>query len=284
MNEVEDATHIFVCPALRVEHLKIQISMEDKLKRWKVPFSDKYLESVEERTCRKWFNTARTTKLDGKRKQELSPDRLWRLVKGYWRMNQKANLKQFLVNLNAAIRKTGSCLTQECEMNCALTVQHDLLTILAQRLQLQIEGETNALHRSLLFQEWCSSEQADTAFGSRGSIHGQNLSGHNSFILLYNLESKVRMKVIELLRTWLSSKKPTRALIIIQRKEIEQWFRPRDRRFLEIGYSASFPLVHSTAHCTKPTLIRANDDVSIVLALNKESMALDPIDWPALKK
>ena len=289
MNHVEDMNHIFSCPALRAEHVKIQDSVEAKLKEWKVLFSDKRFESVEERTCKKWFKVARTTMSKDSKRQNLSHDSLWLLVKGYWSANPNgtsSNLKKFLVHVNLAImRNSGACPNGQCEMKCFLAVPHNLLTLLVQKLHLQIEGQTNAVHRSPLFQEWCSSDQIDSAFGSRGPIRSQSLAGHNTFILMIDMDRETRMELIALFRTWLSSKKPTRLVIITPRKDVEAWLRPRDRRFLELGFSTDFPFVHSTAHLTKSTLIRSNHEtISILLALNKESMALDPIDWHARKK
>ena len=139
------------------------------------------------------------------------------------------------------------------------------------------------LYTDPLFQEWSSSDQIDNSFGSRGTIRTQSLAGHNTFILTIDKDRETRMELIALFRTWLSSKKPTRVVIITPRKDVEAWLRPRDRRFLELGFSVDFPFVHSTAHLTKSTLIRSNEPISILLALNKESMALDPIDWHALK-
>ena len=54
-NEVEDTNHLFTCPALRAEHVKLQIAMDSKLQFWHVPFANKCPESLEERTCRAGF-------------------------------------------------------------------------------------------------------------------------------------------------------------------------------------------------------------------------------------
>jgi len=97
------------------------------------------------------------------------------------------------------------------------------------------------------------------------------------------MESKAREKTVDLIREWISSKKPTRVIIIAQRTDVEPWFRPNDRKFLEVANSDyNFPLIHSTATISgRPNLCSAKP-MSIVLALNKESMLFDPIHWPAL--
>src|SRR6185312_3243790 len=54
--------------------------------------------------------------------------------------------------------------------------------------------------------------------------------------------------------------------------------------FLEIAHApTNFPLVHSSCRRNSSTILRATDPISIVIALNKESLILDPIDWPVLK-
>jgi len=143
---------------------------------------------MEERICKKWFKVTRASLSKDNKKQDLSNDRLWLLVKGYWSANPdgtSSNLKNLSDSIKLAVKtKSKTCPTGQCEMRCFLAVPHNLLTTLVTNLHLQIEGETNAVHRSPLFQEWCSSDKNDSSFGSRGPIRSQSLAGHNTFLLM----------------------------------------------------------------------------------------------------
>ena len=56
---------------------------------------------------------------------------------------------------------------------------------------------------------------------------------------------------------------------------------PKNRNFLEIArIPGAFPVTYNDSADSKHYL---SDSISIVLALNKESMLLDPIDWNAFK-
>jgi len=288
MNVVEDTNHIFSCPALLSEQMNLHAQMEAKLKSWKVLLAEKQIESLEHRTCRIWFKTASTALItsgdDTKHQEALSSEGLWSLIRQYWTHNMLSGQKRLMVNLRAALKKSSSCPTLKCQMTCSVTIHKGLLEVLAQRLHLQVEGITKALHRSSLFSEWCSSDPADITFGARGSLEKQDLAGHNTFIFLHSMESKAREKIVDLIREWISSKKPTRVIIIAQRSDVEPWFRPNDRKFLELAKSdCDFPLIHLTATISGRAPLCSAKPMSIVLALNKESMLFDPIDWPALK-
>ena len=75
------------------------------------------------------------------------------LVKGYWSANPNgtsSNLKKFLVNVKLAIkRKPGACPDGQCEMKCFLAVPHNLLTLLVQKLHLQILKAKQMLYTDL---------------------------------------------------------------------------------------------------------------------------------------
>ena len=73
-------------------------------------------------------------------------------------------------------------------------------------------------------------------------------------------------------------------MLIAPSQDVEPFLRPTDRHLLGLARTRNLPLVHSKTCEGEISLIRSLEPISIVLALNKESMILDPIDWPALKK
>jgi len=91
-------------------------------------------------------------------------------------------------------------------------------------------------------------------------------------------ESKASYQKIN---NWISKKKPTRVIVIGSSQEISQWCHPKNRNFLEIAQiPRAFPVTYTDY---EPSNHHLSDSISIVLALNKESMLLDPIDWNAFK-
>ena len=81
---------------------------------------------------------------------------------------------------------------------------------------------------------------------------------------------------------WVDSKKPTRIILITATSKALNHLHPQDTRVFEIAWiPAGFPF--SNAHDPKAP-IQEIESISILLIVNKESMMLDPFDWPALKK
>ena len=91
-------------------------------------------------------------------------------------------------------------------------------------------------------------------------------------------ESQVSLDKIN---NWISTKKPTRLILISRSEEVSKWCHPKNRNFLEIArIPRAFPVTY-TDYATSNHLLP--DSISIILALNKESMLLDPIDWNAFR-
>ena len=158
-----------------------------------------------------------------------------------------------------------------------VTSPGDLLSLLVHHFHLQVEGTTDALHRSALFQKWCAQDVENSAFGAYGPMQSQNLAGKNTFLILHSLTQYTpKDHVFGVLKGWIDSKKPTRIVMIASKADVEHYVHPKDRRVFEIAHIPSqFPFTNCCSNTSCPT--------SIVLILNKESMLSDPIDWPSLK-
>ena len=232
MNAVDDTNHIYICPALSKEQLELYNTLENKLRQWQVAYAYKTIESLEEKTCKIWFRKARSTfPLSNGSHMSISSERLKGMIKNFWHANQHRNLSSTgcISNIqNVLERSCRSCpVARVCNLQCNIKLPNDLLSLLILRLQLHLEGTTNALHRSTLFTEWCSTEASDRLFGAHGSILEQDLAGHNSFVFLHNSGNpRLRDQLHGLIQQWTLSKKPTRVVMIAPSKDVEPWLRP----------------------------------------------------------
>ena len=240
---------------------------------------------MEERTSRIWLRIVRTD-ISKSCHEEMIPDHVvHRMIRGFLGTQKhpmSTSVNIFKSHMQSAITKRHKCAAmKKCTTPCTVILQNDLLVLLIKRLNLQIEGNTTILHRSVLLSEWCSLEVEDKRFGSKGPLLEQDLSGKN--VIIYN--HPVNSDLMSLIEKWTASKKPTRVVLIARTKDIVEWLRPANRRFLELARSISnFPLAHSCFNKHNRDLIYQDEPISILLALNKESTLLDPIDWPALKE
>jgi len=156
LNVVEDTDHISTCPALASEHVKLQTIIEQKLRTWHISSVEKEIESLEEHTYKSWFRAVRSVFAfpdDLNATEVVSSERLWFLTKEFWSHNPNSNLKRFMDSLHATLKNSLSYPSEVTYKDkCVVGIPNALLTILAQSLQLQVEGNSNALHRSPLSQ------------------------------------------------------------------------------------------------------------------------------------
>ena len=146
------------------------------------------------------------------------------------------------------------------------TLHPSLMKILTQELHLTVEANTCSVLRSCLFDEWCSSDPNDHAFGSLGSFWETDLSGKNS-LLFGTIDNRTIARVHSLLNTQV----PTRLVIVTESSP------PSDKALLKVAsISSHFPLV---VPGTPETTMHSNQSFEIILAINRESMLVDPIDW-----
>ena len=142
------------------------------------------------------------------------------------------------------------------------------------------------MHRCSLFKHWCSSAEIDQSFGAYGPFLTQNLSGKNTFFILHWLsahDSNAKRQAHRVIKEWVSTKKSTRVLMIAPRDEVENWLHPKDKQVLELALIPQLPFSYCMMHNNAPHFLHLLEPTSIVLFVNKESMQLDPIDWPAFK-
>jgi hypothetical protein len=197
-----------------------------------------------------------------------------------------SNRYKSCLSVNHLLSSIRTILTNAKDVCCRPTAPNQLLFLLVRHFHIQVEGTTDILHKSLLLREWCSPDEADKAFGALGSLMSQNLAGKNCFIILHWITAhnpEIKQQFYRLIKEWIGTKKATRVIILGPTRELKDWFHPKDRQFFEIAQfdEHSSPLQNNHHHGQLDRC--ATDTTSIALMLNKESMLLDPIDWPALK-
>ena len=150
---------------------------------------------------------------------------------------------------------------QKNRKNVDLPLQ--LITLLTKELNLSVEGNTDAFHRHTLFPEWYSEFLEDSWFGSHGTSLEMSLQGSNTYLNLLNSSESFINLMLSKVVAHLASEPPTRTLVVGKREHLDKFI--NDVRIMKI--------LDLKLHGV---------DVSLVLALNKASLVVDPIKWSLL--
>ena len=264
-NTEETMDHILCCPALLKEQLLLKENLQAKLKAWEIPYASIPLFSREGVFRNRWKIAARDLFSPG----VLSPLKLDLLTKGFWKANRHKQFiptQQFLKNLSHVVRR-------DQEFKCKFEFpRNDLVNVLIQELTLQTHGLTGALHYCSLFEEWSSTDPLDVPFGASLWSTSDNVKGSNSFFFLSSVET-CSQELLETLMESLDTKDPTRCVCMIPRQDTLPSFA------LEV---ATFPAGSPLFGYDYSTGSLAPCAMSIILVLNKESLAIDPINWESL--
>jgi hypothetical protein len=275
MDTEEDLAHVFECPALASEHSSLLFSASEKLKEWDVPWAQGRIETLANRMCRSWVQRAQEIF-----KESIAKDRLMILARDFWKTNntkETISWKSFIANLRTLIARSP----YQCN-----SLPQSLLQVLTTRLGLHVEAKTHSLHRSALFSQWFSDDAADLAFGAEGAMMENSLSGKNSLLLYLEEDKEEFVQIYLRILDQISSKNPTRFMLVTHTHFVAE-IPPRHRRaFLEIArFPLEFPSIPPGSYRNQmgSPSHRSAQPVSIVVVLNKESMIMDPIDWTDLK-
>ena len=98
------------------------------------------------------------------------------------------------------------------------------------------------LGRSILFNEWCSPNESDMAFGSLGAFWKVDLTGKNCLLVCTRNDSVDLKNINEKIQLSVNSKQPTRILLVIPSELLQEMALP-PRKILSIAESSTnFPL------------------------------------------
>ena len=128
----------------------------------------------------------------------------------------------------------------------------------------------------------CSVCEDDVSFGSLGPFWKADLSGRNCLFVCSGQDQRDFPRISEKINLLVNSKQPTRILLIIPTQLLSQLVLP-PRKILEIAsVPIALPLIRPEEVDCK--YFGAKESYSIILALNQESMLIDPIQWDDFKK
>ena len=253
--------HLLQCPALAKEQHHLKEVITAKFNFWEIPFSCIPQKSHEQDLR----NRCRLAARQHFPSSIISDSKLDLLAKGFYKYNSKKQFistRQFIENLSELLQHRRPARYE---------LRDDLVSLLIRTFTLQTQGLTDSWNFCPLFDDWTSVNPYDVPFGARLWATITMHEGCNAFFL-QTPENNVNIQgLLEILAESLETKLPTRFLLIIP----EQKSLPS--HFLKIAtldprcplFSYDYSVAREILPCS----------MSIVLALNKESMAIDPIDW-----
>jgi len=169
-----------------------------------------------------------------------------------------------------------------CGQKSIIGIQNELIGMFCQYLALTVEANTSSLGRSILFNEWCSPNESDMAFGSLGAFWNVDLTGKNCLLVCTRNDSVDLKNINEKIQLLVDSKQPTRVLLVIPSELLQEMALP-PRKILSIAeISTNFPLTRPEE--VEGTSFNASEAYSVILVINQESMLIDPIQWEGFKK
>ena len=260
---LETMDHLLRCPALAETHILCKQTILSKLEYWRIPYSNVSFISREQGLRNKW----KAASSEISTSPPLPSARVDILTNGFWKANQS---KQFISTRNFLESLSRVLDSRELSPFYSTTPRQDLLCILIHELSIQMHGLTDSLHVSPLFEEWSSVCPADVSFGAKLWIDANMHQGSNVFFF-HGPDDRINTKgLLEVLAESLASKLPTRFVCMVPSQE------NLPSNFLELA------IIHPGAPLygfigSKDCL--ATCPMSIILAANKESLQVDPINW-----
>jgi hypothetical protein len=251
---VETVDHMLMCPALTSEMDALRSSAQTILASCKFPYAVFPMESTKQKIVQNW-RAACSLQVT---KKDFPSAQLDLLVWDFFNANkdkQSVGLQQVSRHVHAAIAELD---------RKPVNLPKDLVKILVLELSLWIEGNTDCLHRNTLFSEWYSLRMEDVHFGSQGSPMAMSMRGCNIYLNLLEASPELIAEMTLRVQDHLSSNLPTRILLIGDAELSAKL--PKDPRILPLA-----EIEHGGL-----------GKLSISLALNKESMVMDPISWNSL--
>jgi hypothetical protein len=254
--------HLLQCPALAKEQILLKEEVNAKFKFWGIPYSSFPQKSREEELRNQWRFAARKHFPPA----TVSDFKLNLFSKGFYQVNrskQFISTRQFLNSLSNLFTYRRS--------TPYYYLRQDLLSLLIQSFALQTQGFTDSWNYSPLFGEWTSIYSEDVPFGARLWSTTTMHEGCNAFFY-QPPNTKVSIQgLLEILTESLETKTPTRFVLIVPKQEI------LPNSYLEIATLA--PLCPLFSDPSSDAKVEATCTMSILLIANKESMAIDPINW-----
>ena len=267
--KMESIDHVWSCPALAVERAVLKSNLSRLLTDLRLPFASKKIPSQEDKFCHE--ASMKVKQFIRNNSRFLSHDRAVRLARDFWKSNEsKSTISK------ASFRAGISALLHSCGFQQLATIPNNLQRIFQRNLSLSVEANRSSLGRSDLFDEYCSSNQHDQSFGSLGSFWEVNLIGKNMLLVFGEKDFKViQQGLLDRVSLLVNSKRPTRILLIAPSSSLPEKL---PRTILKVAsISSGLPMIRPAD--VVGSSISTSMPFTVLLALNKESMSIDPIDW-----
>jgi len=254
-NQAENMAHLWTCPATAKEQSILQSQVNEILVC--LPYGGLKLEPRQYRLQQEWVREGQHISQNSF--PRISKGRLSAMANDFWHMNRH---KEFIKQ--KAFAKALSCAISR-HPDTTSELLPNLLSILVEEFSLTTEGFSNPFQHSPLLDKWCSEADQDREFGAIGSFFTTDLSGRNTLALPQTISQASRC--IDRTRALIESKIATRVVLILP-ELVEHKFLVIARFDMSSIFVKQQPILGSS--------------FSIALALNKESMHLDPINWPSV--
>ncbi len=255
--------HLLCCPALVEEQVYLKQIAKSSFSYWNIPYSTLPFISRGHGLRRIWTSAAR----ENLALEDISSSRLDILTNAFWKANQSKPFiptRSFLESLSEVLDN------RVLSPFSNLLPRQDLLSVLIQEFSLQTHGLTDSLHSSPLFEDWNSLSPTDLPFGAKLWSEPKNLFGSNAFFFHGPNDKICTHGLLAVLAESLATSLPTRFVCLVPRQEL------LPSHFLELAVlHAGLPLFgfHGDERCL------SNCSMSLILAANKESLQVDPINW-----
>ena len=259
----ETLDHLLRCPALVEMHILCKQTIKSKFDFWGIPYHNLSFISREQGLRNKWKAATREISTS----PTLSSARLDILTNGFWKMNQS---KQFISTRNFLESFSKILDSRELSLFNSTTPRQDFLNTLIHEFSIQMHGLTDSLHVSPLFEEWSSVCPEDVPFGAK-LWSDVNLHQGSNVFFFHGPDDRINTKgLLEVLAESLVTKLPTRYVCLVPSQE------KLPSNFLELA------IIHPGAPlygCNGSEGCLSTCPMSIILAANKESLQVDPINW-----
>lgn len=260
----ETLEHLLRCPALIEHHISIKTTLQSAFEEWRIPYCHLPLFSRRYELQSIWKNATQKSSL------RVPPPRLDILTYEFWKINQAKpclSTRNFLESLSKVLQNRVT------SPFCTPFPRQDLLCVLIQELSLETHAFTDSLHFSPLFENWSSIDSADLPFGGKLWTEPTMHRGLNAFFFHGQHDQINTQGLLEVFAESLDTNQPTRFVCLVPSQD------KLPPHFLELAtFRSGAPLfgLNGTDKCI------SEFSMSIVLAANKESLQVDPINWEKL--
>ena len=278
---IENIHHLWKCPALEADRVSFRNLVTEKLIELKLPYAQTHIPDPQENL----FSSVVRETLQKLKDTKISENRLRRLARDCWNRIKKTKFEVEFFSKISKLFSTCQCPNGSehlCGRRNLLSIPEILIELLSQSFTLNTEANTSSLGRSIHLQEFCSTNENDLPFGSLGSFESAKLTGKNCLLVCTRNESKNLDTFSKKIRLLIDSKLPTRILLVLPTQLLQKMNLP-PRKILNLAYiSKHFLLTHPEE--LENWEVKAEEPYSMALAINQESMLIDPIQWEAFKK